>query len=296
MKEIFRFILMSMLVIFAVLDSFAQEKDAKSDSILSDDPKDYRFEFFGDGNIQKTLNDNEEIPANTGVGFRYLRQFPSFQNRRGKNRLTTVYDIEAQVNIASTSDTIIAELDTNGNVINRADFGSFMLLPTNSGQAAKFSWLIRREGQKKKFYGIDGYQLRFAAANQFFSKRNVSIKGSSISYYAGVFWEFIPKFSDCINREYSIMLRLGFGSRNLAGNLANSTGDSKLLRKELIGTTKYNYYGPEMGVMFRVKNLRAEFAIPWMFAREKNNPVPGLNGVQFNTAISFIGGFPIGAK
>ncbi|MBK8848304.1 MAG: hypothetical protein IPO27_17905 [Bacteroidetes bacterium] len=296
MKKIYYSILFVFAIVVAALPTSAQENNNEGDTMITDDPNNYRFEFFGDGNIQKTLNDNEEVPANTGVGFRYLRQFPSAQHRKGKNSMTTVYDIEAQINIASNADTIIADLDSNGNVSNQADFGSFMLLPTNSGQAAKFSWMVRREGQKKNFWGIDGFHFRFAAANQFFSKNNVSIKGSAISYYFGAFWEFIPRFNDCINREYSIMVRLGFGSRNLAGNLASETPGSRALRKELIGATRHNYYGPEMGIALRVKNLRAEFSIPWMFAREKNNPVPGLNGAQFNTAISFIGGFPIGSR
>jgi hypothetical protein len=61
----------------------------------------------------------------------------------------------------------------------------------------------------------------------------------------------------------------------------------------LLGTRKKTFFGGEVVLSLRLKNIRAEASVPMLVPRAASQSVPGLTGTQFITTISFVGGFPL---
>jgi hypothetical protein len=276
------------------------------------------LEFVGNANIQKSLTNGDEIPANTGIGVIYR------ENLHERFKALHSIEIELSINIASTVDTLETVYDTSNNVTNKSAFGNSILLPSNSGQAFGFRiigyltqktdsyvaaaapaaggapavpaaaapaakpWL--RDQSPLPLYGfISGFNINFNGSNRnwYDSDSDRSLKVSNLSMYAGLFHEFVKR-DPKIREKYSITLGAGITGKLIGGDIAQE--ENSELRKTFLGSTRTSFLGFETNLGLRLKNIKAEVHIPFFRNKDK---IPGLSGVQPTTFIGFVGGFSL---
>jgi hypothetical protein len=273
-----------------------------------------QLQFVGNANVQKSLTNGEDIPANTGIGVIYREDLGA--------EYMWLHDIEISltINIASTVDTLKTKYDqTNYHIKNVSDFGNSVLLPSNSGQAFGFSfkcYVTKRDSvttngviYRDWYRGrsamavvriISGFCITFNGSNRYWTKGEIpdsisgvtsekerTVKVANLALYAGIFHEFIARRQN-IRDNYSITVGAGFSGRWIAGDISAESND--IFRKSIIGTDKTAFMGGEINVGMRLKNIKAEVRMPFLFCKDK---VPGLTGVQPNTFIGFMGGFSL---
>lgn len=247
------------------------------------------IQFVGSGNIQKSLNSGEEIPANTGIGVIYR------ETLHGKETLKWLYNFELalNINIASTVDTLKPEFNEKKEIINQRDFGNSILLPSNSGQSFNLSFKgyfsnkdTQHPAPKPILSLISGFYVNLTGANRNWAYDSTYARASVISFQAGIFHDFVDR--DQRQHGYSITMGLGYTGRFLMGDVAHSRNMD--VRKSLLGTTSTSFHGVEFSLAITLKNIRASVRIPYLYAKDE---VPGLSGVQPNTIIGFVGGFSL---
>jgi len=285
------------MVLFSTNVCLAQ----KVDSVEMQKNIDYyapRLWVVGDGTVTKAINGEKSVPVNTSVGVIFSKNFA----RGGKQSF--VVDIrnlncEAYISVASTADTIVAEIDTNNNysITNSREFGSYVSFPVGSKQSA--SVLIQGLFDNRNFNGLQniflggGYAFKTFFSNRVWKLNNdSSIQVSCLSVKAATFHELLPYgYSD--NGDYSIYVSvLSVSMRAIGGDIVNSSGTYV---NRFIGTNQNTYLGWEPFFGFKLKNLRAEFSYP-MFVVLGGKSIPGLSGGQFTATVSFTGGFPVALK
>ena len=106
-----------------------------------------------------------------------------------------------------------------------------------------------------------------------------------MSLQGGLFHEFIKP---AYRTNYSITLGFGYSGRWLAGDITGHTYDA--LREQLTGSPRKAFGGAEIIVGLRLKDIKAEFHIPFLSTK---NAMPGLSGTQPSTLIGFTGGFSL---
>jgi hypothetical protein len=252
------------------------------------------IQFVGNGNISASLSSGNPIPANTGIGVIYRESLPEMYK--------WLYSMELQVsiNIASTVDTVTAKYDPKtGNSTNKSDFGNSLLLPINSGQAFSINFrgyltkfnkyrgrILDNNGYPiPAFDFISGFFVNAVGSNRNWSNDTMSVKASQMSLQIGLFHEFVKP---AYRTNYSITLGVGFSGRWLAGDITQHDYDE--LRQQMTGTTRKSFAGIEAIVGLRLKDIKAEFHIPFLPSK---NGMPGLSGTQPSTLIGFTGGFSL---
>ena len=86
------------------------------------------LDFVGNGNLQSSISQGDDIQASTGLGVIFERFF------NGNSPLFESFELEASINVASTVDAIEAETNDANQITNRRDFGTYVLNPLNSKQ------------------------------------------------------------------------------------------------------------------------------------------------------------------
>lgn len=242
--------------------------------------------FVGDANIENSLNSGSDIAANTGIGLSLDRFW------FGETNIFRSFDLNLSINVASTTDTIFAEVNSLGAVTNQRDFGSYLLTPRSTKQSATlsgsayFNDFESDERDKKIFKYISGFMFEATGSNSNWVLESSNINLAALAVKLGIFHEFIPdhiRYHD----GYSIILGLSRSWRTVLGDLSfESFKDTKL---KLLNTDRTSFSGYEFTSKFRFKNVVAQVSIPILSGSE----VPGLTGSQFITSISFVGGFPL---
>ena len=246
--------------------------------------------FVGTGDIQKALDDESEMPANAGFGVTYERDFGD--QSVGFSRIL----VEASINVASTADSLTANFDAQGNLLNQTDFGNSILIPINSGQAAYFNiiaylnWDVYDPSKNVFTPGIiSGINFNLIASNRNWRYNNKITKMSSLSLKLGVFKEFFPFFQR--DPDYSIT----FGFNGTMNNLLGDAALNRAFRMDVLSTGQKTFWGAEIVASIRLKNIKGEIAIP--FIKKKDDiAIDGLTGGRLVTRIRFTGGFPINFK
>lgn len=255
-----------------------QEKLNDSDSSKNE------LNFFGSGNIQKSLETGEKLPASTGLGVSYSHQF-------GSKLLWTKIDkleLDASINVASTVDTIVALYDNNGAITNSSKFGASILTPLNAGQAVKIGLRLNFKDPLLWSF-IDGVKVKYVGSNRNWevidNGEKKVIQGTNSYFRLGLFQEFLPKE---YLYDYSINFGLYLAYNSIKGDIGQSANDE--IQSNVLGTDKNSFIGPEFALEIRLKNLRAEFGYSWLKSDEQ---VPGLTGGRLLTTITFVGGFGV---
>ncbi|GGF27459.1 hypothetical protein GCM10011383_43930 [Hymenobacter cavernae] len=268
------------------------------DEKLREDKQVSELYFVGNGDIQAGLsNEKREIAANTGLGILFWRIW------NGKWEL----QLDAKVNVASTIDTIL-HARVNGIVANNRLYGRSVLIPGFSKQSTIVDMLwYRANGAKPLFKLFSGIEIKLAASNNVWGyydqvqqisngdtamvRRNTFVDVSNIGGKVGLFYEFIPEDQRRLNGN-SVRLGINLIGRSIQGDVGRHSDPIRQMRKDFLLSPNTIHLGFEPSLTFRLKNIRAEASVPYLFARASKT-VPGLSGAQFLTSISFVGGFPV---
>jgi hypothetical protein len=234
--------------------------------------------FVGNGNIQKSFTEGVSIPTSTGVGINYSELWK-------KPKFLDFYKIELDgfINVSSNVDTIKGKIDTLKRLTNASEFGGSILTPLNSGQA--YSMSFRGYFVSLKLMFISGVYVRYAAANRFWNYDKQSLSTTLSSFRTGIFHEFLRPN---LRNGSSISIGMGFVYNTIRGDVDLSINDS--FRKSILGVMKTDFTGYEFNTLFRLKNIKAEFAYTHFNGADN---IPGLSSGRLVTTISFVGGFPI---
>ncbi|MBO6515433.1 MAG: hypothetical protein JJ975_02685 [Bacteroidia bacterium] len=264
--------------------------------ILTDEDP-FSIKIVGNGNIQNSLESGTDIPTNTGIGISVVKYL--YEEREGgqegemkiaHNTFAGFYKVtlDASINVASTVDTLVANFEDQ-EVTNQSDFGTSILTPLNQGggQAADIELTGFYAQTKGKL--LSGLRLRYIGSNRNWDLPDSN--GSNLEKVTtnmlrfGGFHEFVVPQS---RKDYSVTLGVAYAYNGIAGDLGLEKNDD--IREAILGTTKRHYHGAEIGLNFRLKNVRVNFSypvFPWQ------GQVSGLTGGRLVTGISFIGGFGI---
>ena len=281
------------------LPDFSKTKTANFDSAKTTTDKTY-IDFVGSGDIQKAISGGQQLNANTGAGI-------IFERYRGLKSWFQSLEMEVSINIATTSDTTIANVINKNNtdvITNQRDFGSYMINPQSGKQAiyanANLYFGYPDHSRFKKFSQVvSGVNFRFIGSNnvwQYTPSNTPDIANVNVGGYElrlGIFHEFLPDNiridTETKRAKYSLFLGLNYSLRGLVGDI---TSEQNLdLKRKFLGTDgKDAYQGIEINTGFRLSNLRLEFNVPILSAG-KSAQIPGLTNTQFLFTIRFIGGF-----
>ncbi|RZK27064.1 MAG: hypothetical protein EOO43_00850 [Flavobacterium sp.] len=299
-------ILINFVTIRDGLGQFAQEEYAYEQTAKKGLTE---INFVGAGNINPGFGENNKLAASTGLGVLFWRIWPN-KGFDSSDPSTAMSGLELQldvtVNVASTADTIIAELGSNSNIINSRAFGSYILNPVGAGQGTTINsvWYFKPKEHdeelgltKRKeilYLPIDGFEAGAIASNQVWKvDQGSSVNVSVIAWRIGPFYEFVP---DKIRRQKGYSIR--FGANYTGRGIVGDAGEGDLgteMRKRILGHEATHYHGLEFKLSLRLKNIRAEAALP-ILDMGGNRTVHGLTGAQFITSIGFVGGFPLSIK
>lgn len=267
---------------------FYREWDEESTSVESEPSFDSVTlppldEELYDGQDSTTVNETPQTTAQTIKSKKYKKP-------KANRRINPFQDIEfsLKINIASTADTIFGKYN-NTTLSNRRDFGTYLLIPVNSKQAASvdfYGYFAHRHGWTRILNGIN---VNFTASNSIWKTDATTSFLAGAMLKTGVFYDFVP---DDIRKtgQYSVTLGLNYSMRALLGDLSFKAEEEN--RKMILGTDKKFFSGLEILLGIRLKNIRAEVSIP--FLKAEDTEVPGLTNAQFVTSIRFVGGFPLG--
>lgn len=282
------------------LPDFSKPKTQNIDSAKPTTDKTY-IDFVGSGDIQKAISGGQQLNANTGAGI-------IFERYRGLYSWFQSLEAEISINIATTSDTIKANVVNKNNtdeITNQRDFGSYMINPQSGKQAiyanTNLYFGYPTNGNFKKFSQVvSGLNFRFIGSNNLWQYvpsttsaniSNVNVGGYEVRF--GIFHEFLPDNiridTETKRAKYSLFLGLNYSLRGLVGDIT-SEQNRDLKRKFLGADAKDTYQGIEINTGFRLSNLRLEFNVPILGAG-KSAQIPGLTNTQFLFTIRFIGGF-----
>lgn len=253
------------------------------------------LDFVGAGDLQQSVSSGANAKASTGAGIIFERYNGTKEDiENGIDKIIQSLEMEAVINIASTADTIVANFNEENELMNRRDFGNFLLYPVGKKQSLyfnanvyfgypeKFSWLTKI---------FSGANFRILTSNNTWKNKDQSVEMGVLSFRAGLFHEFIPdnmRLDDEGRSKYSFFLGANFAYRGIIGDI-NST-ENKTFRQNLLGSTETDFRGVELNLGFRLYNLRFEFQMP--IFRDKNS-ISGLTDTQFLYTVRFVGGFPM---
>lgn len=182
---------------------------AKEKHLVSNDMRKGKVDlnFVGDANIESSLNSGSDIAANTGIGLSLDRFW------FGETNIFRSFDLNLSINVASTTDTIFAEVNSLGEVTNQRDFGSYLLTPRSTKQSATLSGSVyfndfeSDERDKKIFKYISGFMFEATGSNSNWVLESSNINLAALAVKLVIFHEFIPdriRYHD----GYSIILGL----------------------------------------------------------------------------------------
>jgi hypothetical protein len=279
--------------------------------------------FVGAGDIQKSISSGTELAANTGLGVILRRQW------KAGERFFSDFDLDFSINVASTVDTISAKYKGSEVVpMNQRDFGTYILLPMNSGQATRFKlnaytddffmkksryvreskdttgWSTWSKKSHRFMVGlnrfsetilnniISGVSTEFIASNRVWQDSTNVINATGLAFSVGVFHDFIP--NDIRKEEgYSIKFGVSYIHRGIYGDAGfKKNANATKMREKLLGNGTTQFGGVQGNLSLQIKRIEARVLMTYLASKEAGQ-VPGLSQYQFLTSITFSGGFPI---
>lgn len=255
------------------------------------------IDFVGTGDIQKSLSQGDGITANTGLGIIFERYNGEIQPifTKSKNYIQSL-ELEAVINIASTADSIRANFNNN-KLENRRSFGTYILNPISQKQSLFLNANVIFGYPDKWFFKkitpiISGINIRLITSNSVWAYEDNFQNLGVLALRAGVFHEFIPdnfRIDEKGRSKYSLFAGINYSYRGIYGDISANQNEEFL--KNVLGNTETNFNGFDFNFGFRLNNLRAEFEMPTL--RAKNVQIEGLTNTQFVFSIKFVGGFSL---
>jgi hypothetical protein len=278
-----------MFICAMVLASFeAQAQRPNKDTTFLD--------FVGAGNIQRSLDNGEGIPASTGLGV-VLDEYHIDHQIFGSS-VDRVF-FSGQINVATTDDTLSVLYKDDGTLTEPSLLGEAIMTPLVGRRAVDLNLIIyfadtierkRKDGtvvMKPRSFTtlLSGVQVKYTGSNRIISDTTGNIKSTMNALRFRLFHDLI---GEKYRTDYSVMIGGGFAYNSIRGDIAQQANEE--YRKKLLGTTEVKFGGLEVFAQFRLKNIRAEFSYTWL---DNSGQVPGLSGGRMVTTIAFVGGFPV---
>ncbi len=267
-------------------DESKAEREIRLHPDESDDELTPSISIVGNGDLQDLTSQND-FSANTGVGIVLNRIWTSGAFRE-------VY-FDFYTNIASTVDTLTAAVDTLGIVLNRRDFGSYILLPLSAKQAFNLNfttYLSPALYKNPNFFlasNPNGFNVRINASNSAWQYNSQKVNVSAFYGRLGYFIDILPEPLR-LNDKYACTMGLNYTIRVIGGDISLDRYDS--LRMDILGNEVIQYGGFEANISLKLNNVIIEAQLPFLFA-ETSQEVEGLTNLRLLTSIRFIGGVPV---
>lgn len=252
------------------------------------------LDFVGNGNLQSSISQGDDIQASTGLGVIFERFF------NGNSSLFESFELEASINVASTVDAIEAETNDSNEITNGRDFGTYILNPLNSKQSFFLNTIVyftpsKYSDDHNGIFNeianyISGINIRIGSSNSIWKFDDNEVNLGVLAIRGNIFHEFIPNDRLRVNgkTQYSIKFGLGLGYRGIFGDIrSESNKDNRLL---FLGSDRTNFSGLNFNFGIRLNNIRAEFDIPILRGSNEIS-IDGLTDTQFLFTIRFVGGF-----
>lgn len=228
--------------------NFTIKQDALIKQVIEESTYDsVRIIFVGNGDIQKSLSEGSEIKANTGVGVIFFRKWDQHSAIRN-------IEFDLNINVASTADTVVGIFENN-QLLNLRDFGSYLLIPRNSKQAAVFNFNLYCIPKNTVTEIINGLHFQLIGSNSTWVFDDFSTNVAGISTRIGLFHDFIPEHIRLV-KGYSIATGLNWTWRFMRGDF--SSDNNANLREEIVGLRSTSFMGAEFNITFKLNNMRAE--------------------------------------
>lgn len=272
---------------------FFYEDSSKLNTFFKDEES-FSISFVGNGNIQNTFKNEDDIPVNTGVGVslnKYLVKEDANGNYTKDYKVLKIFSIykislDASINVATTADTLEASFNQNNELTNTSEFGNSILTPLNSGQAVNVDFYAFSNKPILKLF--NGIHINYTGSNRIWSltdtsNMNTYRKASVNKLRVGLFYDFVPMN---YNKDYSVYFELAYALNSINGDIGLNKNNS--IREFILGSKENTFNGAEFAVGLRLKNVRATFAYTY-FPFEDD--ISGLSGGQLVTTIAFVGGF-----
>lgn len=254
------------------------------------------LDFVGAGNVQRSLDNGEGLPASTGLGVvldEYHRKKQIFGGTVDRVRFS------GQINVANTDDSLTIAYGING-VENPSQVGEAIMTPLVGRRAVDLDLMVffadtvrrtKKDGtsilRPVAFWRslITGLQVKYTGSNRLLVDSAGSVKSTINALRFRVFHDILGRD---YNHDYNVLIGAGWGFNSLRGDVAQKGNEA--FREDILGTKNLFYGGIEVYAMFRIKNIRAEFSYTWL---DVGGNVAGLSGSRMVTTISFVGGFPV---
>jgi len=248
------------------------------------------LDFVGAGNVQRSLDNGEGLPASTGLGV-VLEEY----HRKNRIFFGTVDRVRfsGQINVANSDDSLLIAYGAGGPE-NPSQVGEAIMTPLVGRRAVNLDLMIfftdtvrcAKKGTTWKWPSlITGIQIKYTGSNRLLVDTAGSVKSTINALRFRVFHDILGRD---YNHDYNVLIGAGWGFNSLRGDIAQVGNEA--LRENLLGTKNLFYGGIEVFALFRIKNISAEFSYTWL---DNKGSVPGLSGSRMVTTISFVGGFPV---
>ncbi len=254
------------------------------------------LDFVGAGNVQRSLDNGEGLPASTGLGVvldEYHRRKQIFGGTVDRVRFS------GQINVANTDDSLSVVYGANGPE-NPSQVGEAIMTPLVGRRAVDLDLMVFFSDSVKRIKKdssviqrsvsswrslISGVQVKYTGSNRLLVDSSGSVKCTINALRIRLFHDILSRE---YNHDFNVLIGLGWGFNSLRGDVAQQGNDA--YREHLLGTRNMFFGGLETFAMFRIKNIRAEFSYTWL---DVGGNVAGLSGSRMVTTISFVGGFPV---
>ncbi len=240
--------------------------------------------FVGSGNFEAAFLEGTKTGSNAGLGMIFFRKW-------SKNKLLQDINLDLYISVAGSSDTLHSHWEDK-KLVNRKDFGQYLLQPYNSKQAANFNLLLYLDKSNDRILTkvIHGISAQFYASNTTATFQEEKIDLTGLAIRLGLFHDFIPIPSQIRYRKgYSIVVGVDYSFRGLFGDIIQD--ENTVFRHAILGTDRTHFHGSAFYFGFQLKNIRAEVRLP-IFGK-RGGEVSGLTNTQFITSLRFVGGFPV---
>jgi hypothetical protein len=240
------------------------------------------LEFVGTGNVQRSLDNGDALPASTGLGV-------ILDESHADAPLLGLIDrvrFSGQINVANTEDSLTIEYDENG-LVEPSQLGDAIMTPLVGRRAADLDLMVFFNGDKIPWI-FSGINIRYTGSNRLVSDTSESVKATMNAIRVRVFHDLLGSE---YRKNYNVLIGVGYAYNSIRGDIGLADRDA--LRERVLGTKTKSFTGLEIFAQFRIKNIKAEFSYTIL---DVGGSVPGISQGRMVTTVSFVGGFPVKLK
>lgn len=239
------------------------------------------LDFVGTGNVQRSLDNGEGLPASTGLGVMLDEYHIDKSIFWG-----TVYRVRfsGQINVANTEDTLAIEYKPDGALKEPSAIGEAIMTPLVGRRAADLDLMLFFDSATVGSF-LSGMHVKYTGSNRLLSDTATTVKATMNAIRLRLFHDIVGRK---YNKDFNVLIGAGWAYNSIRGDVGLAANES--FRGRLLGTKRKAFNGLEIFAQFRIKNIKAEFSYTWL---DPGGNIPGISGGRMITTVSFVGGFPV---